>query len=315
MHAAGESLPNRLGRQREVQGEFWVFRFANGLVVHTDPFMSRDPGRILPLGGPQDVILNRLVSFPTTVAGKRVFDPFAGSGVLGLMALRLGAAHVDFLDVNPRAQTFQRENAARNGFPEQRYRALLQSIADFECEQPYDLVLANPPFVPTPPGIEGTLTSNGGAEGSSLIELLLARLDRILRPEGEAFIYVMQLVAGGRPLITTALAEQLEERTAEFTPVQAELIPFAVYAAAYQQLFPQHASEVARWQSDLETRFGAGLGIQHYVMHLQPKRPGPASWVVQDNLAAKYGEGFAYLAAANADLALGRVLENVVPKG
>ena len=152
-------LKNRLQRVRELSDESWVFRFGNGLVVHTDPFMRPDPARVLPLGAPQDAIMNRLVCHPEIVAGKRVFDPFAGSGVLGLMALKVGAAHVDFLDINPRAQAFQRDNAERNGFPFARYRALLGSIADHVADERYDLVLSNPPFVPTPSGIDGTLTS------------------------------------------------------------------------------------------------------------------------------------------------------------
>src|SRR5262245_5641744 len=107
-------LENRLERTRESDGDRWIHRFANGLVVHTDAFLRADPARVLPIGGFQDVLLNRLCAFPELAAGRRVFDPFSGSGVFGLMALRLGAAHVDFLDVNPRARRFSIENAERN---------------------------------------------------------------------------------------------------------------------------------------------------------------------------------------------------------
>ena len=108
MEKGAGRLENKLGKTRSEEGAHWVYRFENGLVVRTDPFMARDRARILPLGGPQDTILNHLVvCFPDKVRGKRVFDPFAGSGILGLMALRLGAAHVAFLDVNPRACEFQ----------------------------------------------------------------------------------------------------------------------------------------------------------------------------------------------------------------
>ncbi len=55
------------------------FRFANGFVVHTDPFMRRDAGRVLPVGGPQDMVMNRLVNRPEIVAGKRGLDAFSGS--------------------------------------------------------------------------------------------------------------------------------------------------------------------------------------------------------------------------------------------
>ena len=306
-------LENRLQRQRDTSGEQWVFRFANGLVVHTDPFMKADPARVLPLGAPQDAIMNRLVCHPEIVAGKRVFDPFSGSGVLGLMALACGAAHVDFLDINPRAQAFQRENAERNGFAFARYRALLGSIADFVAPEPYDVVLANPPFVPTPAGIEGTLTSAGGDDGNALVELLLERLDRSLRPQGEAFLYVMQLVAGERPLIVEPLLRHVPERTIELTPTQELPLPLADYVAAYQRCFPQREPMIKGWQRTLHERHGEPLAIQHYVVHLAPRRPGASTWMVRDNLCEKYCDGLTYPAAKNAELALSRVMENFVP--
>jgi release factor glutamine methyltransferase len=306
------ALENRLQRTREMLEDRWVFRFDNGLVVHTDPFMKKDRARVLPLGGPQDVILNRLVCLPEIVRGKRIFDPFAGSGILGLMALKLGAAHVDFLDISPRARTFQIENAERNGLSPERYRALLGSIAEFEPASAYDLVLANPPFVPTPAGIDGTLTSNGGAEGNALVDSLLARLDRTLRPEGEAFVYVMQLVENGRPLIVDSVLRCLSERTTELTPVQTEIMPFEYYASAYRQCFPARESEIERWAATLTARHGATLGVQHYAMHVQPKRPGPPSWTIVDNLDQKYGRGFAYPAQSMRELALARAMENVI---
>jgi methyltransferase family protein len=307
-------LPNRLKRARETQPDGWTFRFANGLSVRTDPFMRPDPARVLPIGGPQDVILNRLVNAPESVAGKRVFDPFAGSGVLGLMALRLGAAHVDFLDVSVRAQTFQIENAKRNGFSADKYRALLGSIADFEAEQPYDVVLANPPFVPTPPGIEGTLTSNGGPEGDALARVLVERLDRVLHASGEAFLYVMQLVDRGEPLLARFAAEHLPGRSLELTPIQQRATPIGEYAAAYVRCFPTHEAQVRAWEAELRARHSMELGVQHYVVHIEPVRPGPATWHITENLAEKYGENLAYPEAANRELALARVMENVVPR-
>jgi ribosomal protein L11 methyltransferase len=47
--------------------------------------------------------------------GKRVIDYGCGSGVLGIAALKLGAAHVDALDIDSQALTATRDNAERNG--------------------------------------------------------------------------------------------------------------------------------------------------------------------------------------------------------
>jgi hypothetical protein len=306
-------LEDVLGRTREIEGDRWIHRFANGLVVHTDPFLRADRARVLPIGGFQDVLLNRLCAFPALVAGKRVFDPFSGSGVFGLMALRLGAAHVDFLDVNPRARRFQVENAERNGFGPERWRAIESRLEDFAPDAPYDLALANPPFVPTPPGIAGSLTSNGGADGLDLLGALLDRLDALLNPAGEAYVYAMSLVAGGVPLFCAALAGQLPRRAVGLTPLQAEALPFAQYADAYRRCFSDRGADVRAWEAEIERRHGADLGIQHYVIHVGPHGERAASWELRDDLAEAYCAGAGYAAAANAELALARVMENVVP--
>jgi methylase of polypeptide subunit release factors len=307
------ALPNRLQRVRETQADRWLFRYANGLLVQTDPFMRADPARVLPVGGPQDMIMNRLACMPELVVNKSVFDPFAGSGVLGLMALRLGAAHVDFLDVSPRAQRFQVENAQRNGFASTRYRTLLRAIAEFEPEAPYDLVLANPPFVPTPDGVEGTLTSSGGRCGDRYVRELLERLDRCLTPAGEAYLYLMQLVWHDEPLIASAAVSCVVERSIELTAVQEAPAPLQSYVAAYQRCFPDHGADIERWARELRAEHSDSLAVQHYVMHVQARRPGPTSFEVSRNLAEKYG-AMMVPQAANDELALGRVMENVVPK-
>ncbi len=306
-------LSNTLGKTREIDGDPWVFRFANGLVVHTDPFMRPDPGRVLPVGGPQDMILNRLVNRPHIVRGKRVLDVFAGSGILGLMALRLGAASVDFVDINPRAVRFTTENCERNGFAPASFRAIEASVADFQDPRPYDLVLANPPFVITPPGIAGTLTSQAGPEGNDLTERLIARLEDLLSQDGEAYIFILQLVVDDEPLIAKSLGRHLIGRSVAFTPVQDEICPFADYVAAYLRCFADRASAIRKWDQDLRGRFGSSLGVQHYILRVPPRGTAATTWSIVDNLDTDYGAGFKYPASSQADMALGRVMENFIP--
>jgi hypothetical protein len=307
-----EPLSNTLGKVMEIEGDPWVFRFANGLVVHTDPFMRPDSRRVLPVGGPQDMILNRLVNRPQIVSGKRVLDAFAGSGVLGLMALRLGAASVDFVDINPRAVRFTIENCARNGFSPNSFRAIEASVAEFSDPRPYDVVLANPPFVMTPPGIEGTLTSAAGPEGNDHTEMLVARLDDLLAAEGEAYAFILQLVVDGEPLIARTLPGRLSLRTVTLTPVQEETCPFKDYVAAYLRRFGAQAGAVREWERDLRARFGGALGVQHYIMRVPPRGTAPTTWSIVDNLATDYGAGFRYPVSSQADMALGRVTENFI---
>ena len=210
--SASKTLPDLLQRTHEVRGEEVFYRFSNGLTIKTEVLSKNDRLRILSLGTPQGSLMNHMLNFPTTVRDKRVFEPFAGSGALGFMALKAGARHVDFLDINPRAADFQRENAALNQFSSGQFTAITADVADFAPGRKYDLILANPPFVPTPEGIEGTMTSNGGPEGSRFVAILLERLEAFLEPGGRALIYVFQFAKDARPLIVELLARTSKRR-------------------------------------------------------------------------------------------------------
>jgi hypothetical protein len=280
-------------------------------VIRTEVMHKDDTLRILPLGSPQCALMNHLTGFPETVRGKHVFEPFAGSGALGLMALATGARSVTFLDINPRAEAFHRENAAASGIPAQRFRSVTGDVRSFAPERPFELMLANPPFVPTPEGIDGTLTSNGGPEGSRFLEIVLDRLDALLVPDGRALIYVFQLVQSGRPLIADRLGAL--GRPVVLTPSQQQAIPLEDYGKAYDRLFPGAAAATAAWQADLVRRHGDGLSLCHYVVDIGPRSPTDAGCVVRNDFAEKFGPAFRVPSEDVAELALGRVFENFVP--
>ncbi len=76
--------------------------------------------------------------------GERVLDVGTGSGILAMVALRLGAASAVAIDHDPVAITCAREYAAINGFgPELALQtATLERAAALQAK-PFDLVLAN----------------------------------------------------------------------------------------------------------------------------------------------------------------------------
>jgi SAM-dependent methyltransferase len=310
--AGQRPLPNLLQRTHEVQDDQILYRFGNGLRIKTEILRKPDRLRILPLGAPQGSLMNHMLHFPAVVHGKDVFEPFAGSGALGFMALKLGARHVDFLDVNPRAVTFQRENAALNHVLASQYSAIEGDIATFIPTHTYDLVLANPPFVPTPDGIEGTLTSNGGPEGNRFVELLVQRLDAYLHPDGQAFICLFQFVRHGAPLVGELLVRHLAHRVVELTPSQARPISFAVYCRSYTELFPEAQAAIARWAGALHGQYGDALLLNHYVAHVGPQTDGPTTYVIRENFPEKYGDNLLVPVRNDTQLSYGRIGENIV---
>ncbi len=311
--SARKRLPNLLQQTREVRGEEVFYRFSNGLTIKTEVFQKSDRLRILPLGSPQSSLMNHVLGFPEAVRDKRVFEPFAGSGALGFMALKAGASHVDFLDINPRAGDFQRENVALNRFSSSQVTCITGDVADFVPDGKYDLILANPPFVPTPEGIEGTITSNGGAEGSRLVEILIERLEALLEPSGKALIYVFQLAKNAEPLIVELLRGALTRRPVELTPAQARPISFEAYCTAYLQLFPDASSAIDRWRSDLMGRHSKDLDLCHYVVDVGPQSDDPVDCVISENFAEKFGHSFLVPSENEAELAFARVFENFIP--
>lgn len=79
-------------------------------------------------------IFNRLRS---EISGKVVLDAFAGSGALGLEALSLGAAEVDFLENNPEAIRTIKSNLKKLG---------QNASVIKKPSREYDLIFADPPY-------------------------------------------------------------------------------------------------------------------------------------------------------------------------
>ena len=306
-----KEVPNPLDRTEEHNGDLIIYRFGSGLIVKTESIWKKDTLRILPLGNPQGFLMNYMLNFPEIVAGRSVFEPFAGSGPLGLMALKTGAKFVEFLDINPRAIEFQTENANLNGFNKKSFKCIEGDISTFIPENKYDVIFANPPFIPTPDLLDGTITSNGGADGNKFIEILLRRLDTFLKPEGEAFILAFQIVENQKPSIVYLLSQHLESRFVEITPAQEPSIDLALYVDAYKEFFPQSEEAIKIWQSDLNKNYGSQLTLCHYVIHIGRKSKKYTSYLIKDNFEEKYGVKLK-LKYDPKELARGRVIENVI---
>ena len=105
---------------------------AQAVVVHLDPGLAFGTG-----SHPTTALcLQVLESLP--LQGKRVIDYGCGSGILGIAALKLGAAQVLALDIDPQALIATRDNASRNGVAER--MRVLDADADLS---PAFLVLSN----------------------------------------------------------------------------------------------------------------------------------------------------------------------------
>lgn len=81
------------------------------------------------------------LSDQAAVAGCRVLDYGSGTGVLALLAARLGAGSVDAVDIEKPAAESTAENAAANGVGLR--HVVHGTLDDVPAGPPYDLILAN----------------------------------------------------------------------------------------------------------------------------------------------------------------------------
>ena len=81
--------------------------------------------------------------------GAACLDLGSGSGILSLVALRLGAGSAICVDIDPKAEGIARENAAYNGFAAPEFTALTGNVTEDKelmenlASREYDLVLVN----------------------------------------------------------------------------------------------------------------------------------------------------------------------------
>ncbi|KOV85393.1 methyltransferase [Nocardia sp. NRRL S-836] len=180
--------------------------------------MLRAPG----VYAPQDDT-ELLVAAMTAAAiptGARVLDIGTGTGALALAALRAGAAEVTGVDVSRRAVWTARLNAALHRLP---LRVRLGNALEVVADERFDLVLANPPYVPAanPCVASGPARAwDAGLDGRQLLNPLCARMFDLLTPGG-----VLLMVHSALCGVDTTL-RQLRDNGMKAAVVQRRSIPF-----------------------------------------------------------------------------------------
>lgn len=134
----------------------------------------------------------------------RVLDFCTGSGALALTAATLGAAGVTAVDVSARAVLSARANGMLRGL---HIRVRRGGMGVALAGGPYDLVLANPPYVPDPgaraPGPTlpfRSISWDAGADGREVLEPLCAHARQLLRPGGRLLLVQSEFADPGSTL-------------------------------------------------------------------------------------------------------------------
>lgn len=125
----------------------------------------------------------------TVVVGRRVADLCTGSGIVAIAAAELGAESVTAWDISEPAVLCARRNAEVAGVAvDVRLGAFDGALAD----GPYDVVVTNPPYVPTssgagidvPSAADPAWSWDGGDDGRAIVDPLCAIAPDLLADGG-----------------------------------------------------------------------------------------------------------------------------------
>jgi 16S rRNA (guanine966-N2)-methyltransferase len=97
--------------------------------------------------------------------GARVLDLYAGTGALGLEALSRGASSAVFVESAAGALAVLRKNVAAVGLPGVVRAGKVAAVLAAGSPEPFDLVLADPPYADEDLGRELSLLVSGGWVG------------------------------------------------------------------------------------------------------------------------------------------------------
>lgn len=247
---AGYSLVSRLGQH---------------FVVSANPYyLSFDPANAgVYMGVDSFTLVNglqrRLASLPTS---GQALDLCTGSGIAGQsVAALLPGLEWTGIDLDETSIVTANFNARLNHL-KQRFHAVKSDLYTAIGGKRFDLITANPPFIPVPDGLGFPVYGAGGEDGLLVLRPMLAGLPRHLAPAGRAVIYAEGIGSDGRLIVEDDLAAlAVEDFDCHLTIISSVPIDNALYTLGLMlsRQRPSRLAEVVRWQ-DLFAR----QGVDHY---------------------------------------------------
>jgi release factor glutamine methyltransferase len=133
------------------------------------------------------------------IPGRRVLDLCTGSGFVAIAAAEMGCASVTACDTCPHAVRCSRRNADLAGVEVDVREGSWTDAVDWA---PFDVVVANPPYVPAPPDGEPARASAGpswawdaGPDGRLVLDPLCESAPKLLC-DGGSLLLVHSAIAG-----------------------------------------------------------------------------------------------------------------------
>jgi release factor glutamine methyltransferase len=164
--------------------------------------------------------------------GRRVLDLCTGSGVVAIAASELGAASVTAFDICPHAVRCSRGNAVHAGVIIDVLEGSYSGALDYA---PFDVIVSNPPYVPTPPAGDTEVIPmaagpawawNAGVDGRMVLDPLCESAAGLLAPGG-SMLLVQSTLSGVESSVNALRATGLDAEV-----IVSQLVPFGPVLSA-----------------------------------------------------------------------------------
>ena len=237
--------------------------------ILTDASEYQGKDQIIPLQPEQIFFMDYLDD--ADIQGKTFLEIGLGSGVLSIFSLLKGAKYGTGLDINPRAKIFTGFNAMINSVED------VLEIRDGNAEnvfasvkgEKYDFVFSNPPFEPTPVGMDYYFNSAAGIYGLSFVEALMKDVDTILSDNG---VFQMVTMAPGTKteafMIYDLVEKYLPNCAVEIT-LDLQPITYNDFVDRFVEIFNQDEAPINQMKA-----IAASEGVTHCHMLIFKYRKG-----------------------------------------
>lgn len=274
--AAGLLVFDRTGTAVSTAGLQLVSRLGQFFVVSASrAYPSFDPAIGGIYLGPESFTLanylqRRAASLPSV---GRALDLCTGSGFAAqsLAAVRRGIAWTG-IDLSSESVEAANFNALLNE-AQDRYSAVAGDLYQPVQGTRFALIVANPPFIPVPGGLEFPIYGDGGEDGLAVLRPLIAGLPDHLTPSGRAIIYAEGLGNERGPLVIELLESASQSGMSIgitlISTLTAEHALFTIGRMLSAQT-PSRLSELSSWQ-----QLFARTGATRYDKYIIEARPGP----------------------------------------
>jgi methylase of polypeptide subunit release factors len=205
----------------------------------SDP-LDRGPEAVMG-PGMTTLLLHRLLP---ELPAATVLDLGCGAGSLAIAAAARGA-RATATDISPRALAIAAFNARLNGVP---LETRLGDVAGAVEGREFDLVLAQPPYLPRPENLESTTYLHGGRYGDELALRFVAGCARVLAPGGVAAVHFDSADRKDEPLrerLREAIGDAPAELLALVSPGPAPDLQAMFYAAMDDPAMGEEFARVA----------------------------------------------------------------------